>query len=173
MKKMQEMWVLSLGWEDPLDRKWQPTPVFLPWDREAWQGLQSMGLQRVRHDWVTITLTLGQPCSTRLSRHPGPHDLSSLLSLGHRSSWHDPRNLRPHSWFGRNQGKQGRRKSFFPWRSKFKNLHLLHHISQKLTTKTSSLRKIGEWVYFKSGCLCLEKNSIIMEDGGFFLYLNV
>ena len=27
---MQETWVQSLGWEDPLDKKWQPTPVFLP-----------------------------------------------------------------------------------------------------------------------------------------------
>ena len=25
---MQETWVLSLGREDPLDREWQPTPVF-------------------------------------------------------------------------------------------------------------------------------------------------
>ena len=22
-------WIRSLGWEDPLSRKWQPTPVFL------------------------------------------------------------------------------------------------------------------------------------------------
>ena len=27
---MQEMWVQSLGWEDPWRRTWQPTPVFLP-----------------------------------------------------------------------------------------------------------------------------------------------
>ena len=27
---MYEMWVLSLGWEDPLRREWQPTLVFLP-----------------------------------------------------------------------------------------------------------------------------------------------
>ena len=27
---MQEIWVQSLGWDDPLERKWQPTPVFLP-----------------------------------------------------------------------------------------------------------------------------------------------
>ena len=26
----QETRVQSLGWEDPLRRKWQPTPVFLP-----------------------------------------------------------------------------------------------------------------------------------------------
>ena len=30
MQKMQEMRVRSPGWEDPLDRKGQPTPVFLP-----------------------------------------------------------------------------------------------------------------------------------------------
>ena len=27
---MQETQVRSLGWEDPLERAWQPTPVFLP-----------------------------------------------------------------------------------------------------------------------------------------------
>ena len=27
---MRETWVQSLGWEDPLRRAWQPTPVFLP-----------------------------------------------------------------------------------------------------------------------------------------------
>ena len=26
---VQEMWVLSLGWEDPWRRAWQPTPVIL------------------------------------------------------------------------------------------------------------------------------------------------
>ena len=27
---MQETWVHSLGQEDPLEKGWQPTPVFLP-----------------------------------------------------------------------------------------------------------------------------------------------
>ena len=27
---MLETWVQSLGWEDPLERKWQPSPVVLP-----------------------------------------------------------------------------------------------------------------------------------------------
>ena len=39
MQETQEVLVLSLGWEDPSPppppppamRKWQPTPVFLPW----------------------------------------------------------------------------------------------------------------------------------------------
>ena len=30
MKETQETWVQSLDQEDPQNRKWQPTPVFLP-----------------------------------------------------------------------------------------------------------------------------------------------
>jgi len=29
MQEMEDMWVHSLGREDPWRRKWQPTPVFL------------------------------------------------------------------------------------------------------------------------------------------------
>jgi len=39
MQETQETWVQSLGQEDPLERKWQPTPVFClgnPMDRGAW-----------------------------------------------------------------------------------------------------------------------------------------
>ena len=50
----QETWVRSLGWEDSWRRARQPTPVFLPgaspWTEEPGQ-LQSMGSERVRHDW--------------------------------------------------------------------------------------------------------------------------
>ena len=53
---MRETWVQSLGWEDPLEKGMQPTPVFLPrespWTEEP-GGLQSMGSQRVGHDWLT------------------------------------------------------------------------------------------------------------------------
>ena len=42
----------------PWRRKWQPTPLFLPgyspWTEEP-GGLQSMGSQRVGHDWVMNT----------------------------------------------------------------------------------------------------------------------
>ena len=37
-------------------RAWQPIPVFLPGESPGTEdpgGLQSMGLQRVRHDWAT------------------------------------------------------------------------------------------------------------------------
>ena len=45
-------WVGKIPWR----REWQATPVFLPGESpqtEGPGGLQSIGLQRVRHDWVT------------------------------------------------------------------------------------------------------------------------
>ena len=52
MQEPQETQVRSLGWEDPLE-KGMATPVFLPgespWTEEP-ARLQSMGLQRVRHN---------------------------------------------------------------------------------------------------------------------------
>ena len=53
---MQETQVRSLGWEDPLEKEWQPTPVLLPgkipWTQKRGR-LQPMRLQRVGHDWAT------------------------------------------------------------------------------------------------------------------------
>ena len=50
---MQETWVLSLGWEDPLEKEMATHSSILAW-RIPWTeepgGLQSMGLQRVGHD---------------------------------------------------------------------------------------------------------------------------
>ena len=36
---MRETWVWSLGQEDPLERKWQPTPVFLPGESHGQRSL--------------------------------------------------------------------------------------------------------------------------------------
>ena len=53
---MQETWVQSLGWEDPLEKGMATHSSILAW-RIPWTeepgGLQSMGLQRVGPDWVT------------------------------------------------------------------------------------------------------------------------
>ena len=53
---MWETWVRSLGWEDPLEKEMATHSSILawkiPWTEEP-GGLQSMGLQRVRHDWST------------------------------------------------------------------------------------------------------------------------
>ena len=37
--EMREAWVQSLGWEDPLEKEWQPTPVLLP---GKFHGLRSL-----------------------------------------------------------------------------------------------------------------------------------
>ena len=58
---MQETQVQSLGWEDPLENGMTSHSSILawriPWTEEPGK-LQSMGLQRVRHDWATNTFTL-------------------------------------------------------------------------------------------------------------------
>ena len=50
---MQETWVRSLGWEDPLEEDMATNSSILAW-RIPWRdepgGLQSMGSQRVRHN---------------------------------------------------------------------------------------------------------------------------
>ena len=37
---MQETQVQSLGWEDPLEKEWQPTPVFLPGESHGRRSLE-------------------------------------------------------------------------------------------------------------------------------------
>ena len=54
---MKEMWVQSLGQEDPLEEGMAATPVFLPGESHGYRSLvgyiQSIGLQRVRHHLAT------------------------------------------------------------------------------------------------------------------------
>ena len=52
---MQKTWVWSLGWEDPLE-KGKATHSSILSRRTPWI-VQSMGSQRVGHDWVTYTFT--------------------------------------------------------------------------------------------------------------------
>ena len=46
---MQELWVLFLGQEDPLEKGMATTPVFLPGENPM-DKRSLAGLQRVRHD---------------------------------------------------------------------------------------------------------------------------
>ena len=60
---MQEMWVWSLGWEDPWRRAWQPTPVYLHGESYGQRSLSLLGLQRVRRDWATeYNITMHMAC---------------------------------------------------------------------------------------------------------------
>jgi len=53
VQETQEMWVQSLGWEDPLEEEMATHSSILAW-RIPWTedpgGLQAMGLQRVGHN---------------------------------------------------------------------------------------------------------------------------
>ena len=57
---VQETWVWPLGWEDTLEKAMATHSSILaerlPWTEEA-GGLQTLGLQRVGHDWVTNTFS--------------------------------------------------------------------------------------------------------------------
>ena len=53
---LQETWVRSLGWIDPLEKKMATHSSILAWEipwTEEPGCLQSMGLQRVRHNLAT------------------------------------------------------------------------------------------------------------------------
>jgi len=55
---LQETWVQSLGWEDPLEKAVATHSISLAWKiprTEELCRLQSMGSQRVRHDCTTNT----------------------------------------------------------------------------------------------------------------------
>ena len=69
---MQETWVQSLGWEDPLKKEMvthSSIPAWkIPW-AEGPGGLKSMGSQRVGHE-ITHTHHIGIPHSL-LSLAPG------------------------------------------------------------------------------------------------------
>ena len=58
---MRETQVRFPGWNDPLEKEMGIYSIILacriPWPEES-GGLQSMGLQRVRQDWVTSIFTL-------------------------------------------------------------------------------------------------------------------
>ena len=82
---MQEMWVLSLGWEDPLEEGMMTHSSILAW-RISWidepGGLQSIGFQRVRQDWSDVALMhahSGKLVATPLSTFHSSKDVSSEI----------------------------------------------------------------------------------------------
>ena len=56
MQETQEMWVQSLGWEDPLEKGMATHSSVLAWEipwTDEPDGLQSMESQRVEHSLAT------------------------------------------------------------------------------------------------------------------------
>ena len=50
-------WVKKILWR----RKWQTTPISLPWKSHGQRSLQSMASQRVGHDWTSNTYDFSDP----------------------------------------------------------------------------------------------------------------
>ena len=95
---MQETWIWSLVWEDPLEKGMATHSSILTW-RIPWTeepgGLQSMGLQRVRHDWATNTFT--PPFILLLFQHRGlKPKMGKCFSSVQFSHWVMSSSLRPH-----------------------------------------------------------------------------
>ena len=79
---MQETWVSSLGWADPLEKGKATHSTFWAW-RIPWT-VSSMGSQRVGHSWETFT---------HFPQHWGlfhwvvsSHQVTKVLELHHQSS---------------------------------------------------------------------------------------
>ena len=51
VQEMQETWVRFLGWEDPLEEYMATHSSILAWRIPCSGGLQSMGPQRIGHNW--------------------------------------------------------------------------------------------------------------------------
>ena len=89
---MQKTQLQFLGWEDPLEKEMETHSSILaleiPWTEEP-GGLQSMGSQRVGHDWLNIThMTLtARTCkswqSQKLFSCPAVFDSSQPHGLQH------------------------------------------------------------------------------------------
>ena len=61
--RRQEMQVWTLGWEDPLEKEAATHSSILAWEipwTEELGRLQSMGWQRVGHDWATNNFSLSE-----------------------------------------------------------------------------------------------------------------
>ena len=84
---MQETRVWSLGWEDPLEKEMATHCSILAWEipwMEEPGRLQSMGLQRVGHNWATNTHTCapgGVGCWLKKKSYCFPHLVNFVFCL--------------------------------------------------------------------------------------------
>ena len=81
---MRESWVQSVGWEGPLEEGMAPHSSVLAW-RIPWTeepgGLQSMGLERVRHDWANEPTNAQGWSSLLKSSPPHPHTYTTTITF--------------------------------------------------------------------------------------------
>ena len=81
VQELQKRWVRSLGWEDPLEEDMATHSRILAW-RMPWTeepgGLQSIGSQRIGHDWSNLTSR--QPC-VRVTAAPVFTNVLIIISI--------------------------------------------------------------------------------------------
>ena len=84
---VQEIWVQSLGWEDPLEKGMTTPSAILawriPWTEEPGR-LQSMGSKRAGHNWTTFAFTSCMKVKTEISSllHKERTDSSRKICIG-------------------------------------------------------------------------------------------
>ena len=94
---MQETQVRSLGWEDPLRRAWQPTPVFLPGESHGQRSLAGYSPLGCKESDRTeqLTLTVYQFSSVQSLSHVWlfvtPWTVAHQASLSITNSWSPPK----------------------------------------------------------------------------------
>ena len=109
----QETWVRSLDWEDPVAKRRATHSSILawriPWTEES-DGLQSMGSQRVGHDWATNTFTFnieakqdGTSGKESASKRPRRHGLDPWVG---EIPWSRKWKLTPVSFLEKSQGQR-------------------------------------------------------------------
>ena len=101
---MRETWVRSLCWKDPLEKgsathssivAWR-----IPWTEEPGR-LQSMGLQRVRHDWVTFNhLDYQEGRSNTVSKNMGKYSRFSFFFCIFKIKFDDSSHKNYNVWRG-------------------------------------------------------------------------
>ena len=82
MQEMQQTHPWSLGWEDPMQKEMATHSSILAWEipwTEKPGSLQSMGVQKVRHNWVTKQQSKFSIRSPFISHHSTEGD--SVLTL--------------------------------------------------------------------------------------------
>ena len=85
---VQETWVQSLGWENPLEKEMATHSSTLAWKiprTEEPGRLQSMGSQRVGHNWAT-SVSVSSVLAWRI---PGTGEPGGLPSMGLHRVGHD------------------------------------------------------------------------------------
>ena len=70
---MQETWVQSLGWEDPLEKKWQPTSVFWPGEFHGRRSLVGYSPRGCKESDTTERLDFHVRSEDILKELPGLH----------------------------------------------------------------------------------------------------